>query len=212
MSFFLGNTQPCSRVLYSINCDWRVWSPHSCIEKTTYPINSEGLRTGLWRPFHLTWPLWSFVFSHFCWQAGASSSLCHVMFERLCLYTQWVICLLNAWKLIPHLYENQLCVYYLHRMHVHFLNMLWEPVLTLEEVQTWVVRSLCPLEKNSSYWTSAKYSNITVPHFLLPYIWELRFSPSLLGLEESVTYPIAIQSRSPSVWQGYWLRDFLSTE
>lgn len=99
MNFFLGNIQPCSSgcaMLYSINCDWRVWSPHSCINKMTYPINSEVLRTGLWRPFHLIWPLWSFVFSHFCWWACPSSSLCHVMFERLCLYIQWVICLLNA--------------------------------------------------------------------------------------------------------------------
>lgn len=38
-----------------------------------------------------------------------------------------------------------------------------------------------------------------IPHILLPYIWELRFFPSLLGLEESVIYPIAIQSQSPSV-------------
>lgn len=118
------------------------------------------------------------------------------------------------WKLILCLYETQLCAYYLHRMHVNFFNILWEPGLTLEEVQTWVVHSLCPLGKKkiSSHRTTVKYSSITVPHILHPYIWELRFFLSLLGLEESVTYPIATHSQSPSVWQGYWLGDFLSTE
>lgn len=104
MSFFLRKhptlLQSGCAMLYSINCDWWVCSPHSCIDTTIYPINSEGLRIGLQRPFFfffISSDLYALLFwSHFCWRAGPSSSLCLVLFERLCLYIQWAICLLNA--------------------------------------------------------------------------------------------------------------------
>lgn len=134
----------------STSYDWQIWSPHSWIDNTADSFDSNRLRTSLLRPFNFIWPF-CFIWVIFVCELSLAPLFCHMMFGRLCLYVQWVICLLHAVAVKTHSpydssYETYLCIYCLCRILTHFFNILGEPVLSLKRLRH-ECHMVCVLQK-----------------------------------------------------------------